>query len=307
MNINQLRYVQAVHEEGSFSKASIRCNVTQPTLSNGIASLESEIGGKLFDRNTRKSELSVFGHQILPLIEGVLHAQQELHAGIRSYYQPERKMVRVGLSPLVDARLVKNCVEPFISQHPQVDVFYKECFLGDLHLRLLKQTIDLMIRPLTSTPIKSEKIVPSPLYSEDVYFLPKLVEAFSIQNTQPVTIKDIQNETFILTNGGCGLSDFVNNLFSESGYELNVYAGEAVSYQVLCDWAEVGIGATILPTSKLTSEARLRAQPLLSTLGEPVRIEYCAHWLSSGAYPDHVNALHDHFKEVVPKYIEGVY
>ena len=70
MNLNQLSYVLAVVECGSFSKASIKCNVTQPTLSNGIASLENEFGGQIFNRTTRRTELSAFGSQILPCIKG---------------------------------------------------------------------------------------------------------------------------------------------------------------------------------------------------------------------------------------------
>jgi DNA-binding transcriptional LysR family regulator len=37
MNLGQLRFAKAAAEERSFSKAAEKCNVTQPTLSNGIA------------------------------------------------------------------------------------------------------------------------------------------------------------------------------------------------------------------------------------------------------------------------------
>ena len=306
MNLNQLHYVLAVYEEKSFSKASDRCNVTQPTLSNGIAALEEEFGGKLFNRNTRKCEISSFGRQLLPLIEGVLHAQRELRAGVHSYHQPERKMIRIGLSPLVDARLIKNCVESFFTQEYNVDIFYKECFLDDLNERLQDQTIDMMVRPLTTNSIISEDKVASRLHSEDIYFLPRISGPSSVFDNAPVTVEDIRDEIFIVTNGGCGLSDFITNLFFESGLELNVYPGEAVSYQVLSDWSELGIGAALLPASRVSIEAGLRAKPLLDKSGEPIRVDYFAYWLKSGTYPDYMNALHNYFREIVPKYIEGL-
>ena len=61
MNLGQLRFAKAAAEERSFSKAAEKCNVTQPTLSNGIALLEEEVGGRLFARTTRRVDLTPFG------------------------------------------------------------------------------------------------------------------------------------------------------------------------------------------------------------------------------------------------------
>src|SRR5690242_5673632 len=104
MNLRHLEFAVAAATERSFSRAAERCHVTQPTLSNGIALLEDTFGGQLFVRTTRKVELSTFGEQILPMIQAVLRAQSELEAGVRSFYDPSTKVVRVGLVPLVDAR-----------------------------------------------------------------------------------------------------------------------------------------------------------------------------------------------------------
>jgi DNA-binding transcriptional LysR family regulator len=53
MNINQLRYVLALCEEGNFSRAARRCRVSQPSLTNAIKALEQELGGALFHRKPR--------------------------------------------------------------------------------------------------------------------------------------------------------------------------------------------------------------------------------------------------------------
>ena len=53
-----LRYFLAVIDQGNFSKAAAHCNVSQPTLSAGIAKLESLLGRPLFHRTNRRVELT---------------------------------------------------------------------------------------------------------------------------------------------------------------------------------------------------------------------------------------------------------
>ena len=61
-----LRYFLAVAELGSFSRAAAKVNVTQPTLSVGIAKLEEQVGARLFERTTRRVSLTPAGSRFLP-------------------------------------------------------------------------------------------------------------------------------------------------------------------------------------------------------------------------------------------------
>ena len=78
MNLQQLRYACMLAEHGSFVEAANRCGVTQPTLSNGIAALEAELGVRLFARTTRSVRLTEYGQHLLPGITDVLNAQTQL-------------------------------------------------------------------------------------------------------------------------------------------------------------------------------------------------------------------------------------
>lgn len=56
-----LRYFLAVIDHGNFSRAADACNVSQPTLSVGVAKLEKTLGQPLFRRSNRRVELTQAG------------------------------------------------------------------------------------------------------------------------------------------------------------------------------------------------------------------------------------------------------
>jgi DNA-binding transcriptional LysR family regulator len=61
MQLQQLEYVVAVVDHGSFTAAAEAVGVTQPSLSQGIRALESELGVELFHRSGRRVRLSAAG------------------------------------------------------------------------------------------------------------------------------------------------------------------------------------------------------------------------------------------------------
>lgn len=97
-----LRYFLAVAELGSFSKAAAKVNVTQPTLSVGIAKLESEVGARLFERTTRRVSLTPAGSRFLTHARRIAH---EYEAALREVSEaPRPKRVRAGVLSTIPAR-----------------------------------------------------------------------------------------------------------------------------------------------------------------------------------------------------------
>src|SRR6516165_5884972 len=88
MNLGQLEFAVAVADKRSFTGAAGQCHVTQPTLSNGIAQLEDELGGRLFVRTTRTVSLTPLGTHLVPYIREVLVAQAAIFSEAQSFLNP---------------------------------------------------------------------------------------------------------------------------------------------------------------------------------------------------------------------------
>lgn len=303
MNLNRLRFFVAVSETLSFSRAAGACCVTQPTLSNGIANLEDELGGRVFERNTRKVQLTPFGEHLLPAVRAVLDAQTELAKSASTYLDPALKMIRIGQSPLVDATLLAMVLEPFKRTHANVDVFFKECFLDDLDERIAAETVDIGFRPVVTPPPAHSRQVHCAFYEDPLYFLPWDTGTAPAGEAR---LNAVATDTFVLTIDGCGLAGLTEALFKQHGWKLHKYPGQALSYQVLQDWANLGVGSAILPLRKFAKENRERAKPLLSPSGDPISVEFEAVWKKDRTQPKHIADLQHHFASTVAKLVQGV-
>lgn len=61
MNIQQLRYVVAIANSGTFREAASKLFVSQPSLSVAIKDLEGELGFQIFTRTTTGAVLTSHG------------------------------------------------------------------------------------------------------------------------------------------------------------------------------------------------------------------------------------------------------
>lgn len=103
-----LRYFLAVAELGSFSKAAAKVNVTQPTLSVGIAKLEEQVGARLFERTTRRVSLTPAGSRFLTHARRIT---QEYEAALREVAEaPRLRRVRAGVLSTIPARDLERVV-----------------------------------------------------------------------------------------------------------------------------------------------------------------------------------------------------
>jgi DNA-binding transcriptional LysR family regulator len=300
MNLSHLRFVQSVAELASFSRAADKCHVTQASLSNAVAQLEDQLGGRIFSRTTRKVGITPFGERILPLINSVLSAADELTKGAREYLNPSYRIIRLGLTPLIDTRIVAAVLDPFRHHHPHVDIIFKECHLNDLRQRLLEGTIDFAFQPCGPSDKRLGRLT---FHGEQLLYLPRNSSRHQISGTGPVRLEQIASESFALSLG-CGLADWTREIFRQHRLKFQEYPGQALSYKVMEDWADLGVAAAILPEFRVSAACR-GARALYDSNG-PLSIRYEMIWNRRLARPKHVQEFLSYFNTTAKEVVGGL-
>ncbi|MGZ5900037.1 MAG: LysR family transcriptional regulator [Reyranella sp.] len=301
MNLNQLRFVSALASSGSFTAAASACAVTQPTLSNAIAQLETNLGQRLFVRTTRKVSLTAFGAHVLPDIERVLDAQQALIQCAQGFLNPKKRLIRIGTSPLLNARFVNLLIEPFRTKSPDIDLVYREMNMADLSRMLDAEQLDFVFGVVGRRKDQRERAF---LYREPLRYVPKGEGQMVSRRGDAVSFDEIAGETFVMVPDACGLTQTIRGLFRSHRRALHEYSGEAMSYQVLEQWATLGIGAAILPESKLsTGHGALRIR---DKTGEDVLLGFEAVWNRSSRKLPHLAGFATYLRKIVPTVAGGL-
>ena len=122
VDLQQLRYVVAVAELGSFTRAARRCFVVQSALSHQVARLEQELGVRLFHRTSRHVSLTPAGLAFLPAARQCLEAAERARAEVAAATGEVRGRLSVGAIPTVAAVDVPAALGVFHEQHPQVTI-----------------------------------------------------------------------------------------------------------------------------------------------------------------------------------------
>lgn len=127
MELRHLRYFVAVAEERHFGRAAARLHVVQPTLSMQIQALERELGGLLFERTSRRVELTEAGEVLLVEARRTLAQAERAAAVVHQSLSGQTGTVRVGFSGV--AMLSGGLISTLRQHHdtyPNVEVTVQE-------------------------------------------------------------------------------------------------------------------------------------------------------------------------------------
>lgn len=302
INLAHLKYVQVIARLGSFSAAARETGVSQPAISIAIADLEEQLHGKLFLRTTRHVELTELGVRVLHQINVVLDAVGELEREAASFLAPDRRVVRIAFSPVVDSRFLMALLEPFRARNLNYDFVFKECGVADMEERLDRGQVEVIcgIR-LREGAGRSRAI----LYRDVLRFLPRGGIDQQARAKQRISLACVAEDSLIFTGGACGFAPLVRDIFKARKLDLKEYPGEAMSFQVVQDWTEIGIGAAILPGRHITGDPT--AYPVVEFESEPIEVECSAVWNEERSENGMHIALQDflakelHLQELAPE------
>jgi LysR family hydrogen peroxide-inducible transcriptional activator len=216
MELYQLRYFVAVADNGNFTRASEQCNISQPSLSQQIKSLESELGHKLFHRLGRRAVPTEAGQIFLERVRRIILAVEDASKELRDSPTLERR-IKVGAVPTLAPYLLPLVLERCRVLHPNLLVHIHEDFRPDLIRGVAEGDLDLAIIP---QPIKDPRLSVEVLYCEPLLLV--VGKGHPLATKSAIAARDLAEESFVLLGHSstlsaeierfCGAHDFVPKL-----------------------------------------------------------------------------------------------
>jgi len=118
-----LRYVVALAEANSFTKAAEAVFVVQSALSQQVRRFETEIGLRLFERTTRSVSLTAAGEALMPLLRQVVAGIDQIALDAQALSGTVCGRLTVGMMEVPSESLdVATLMATFHSRYPDVSV-----------------------------------------------------------------------------------------------------------------------------------------------------------------------------------------
>lgn len=143
MDLAALRTFVAVAHQGGFSPVARTQGVEPSSVSRVIATVERELGERLFQRTTRKLTLTEAGTAYLARVEPLIAQFEEASEEVRAHGRGPVGTVRLSTSVAFGLTMVVPLLGLFCEQFPAMKI---ELVMDDANVNLVGEGVDLAIR-----------------------------------------------------------------------------------------------------------------------------------------------------------------
>lgn len=245
VDLQQLRYVLAIAETHSFTRAAARCFVAQSALSHQIASLERELGFRLFARTSRRVEPTAAGLAFFPAARSCLEAADRAVMDAAAAVGEIRGPLTIGTISTVAAVDIPTLLRRFRQQHPQVRVHLRVGSSYELTAAVRSGDVDVAFLGLPSheTPIG----VNHQVLAEDRHVV-VVAAGHPLADQRQVTLATLAAEPFAdFTSGSPGRAQ-TDRAFQRAGVSRDVQF-ECGSVELLLGLVGANLGIALLPSA----------------------------------------------------------
>ncbi|WML44827.1 LysR family transcriptional regulator [Neobacillus sp. PS3-40] len=242
MTIFQLEVFLKIVETGSFTKAGEQIGLSQSAVSQAVASLESELGVKLLNRNRNGVTLTKIGERITNLARDLMVIKTKIINEAAGITGLETGTLRIGSISSMSAKLLPGMIGSFKKRFPGIEIILYEGSYEEVRNWLKLSVVDVGV--VTEENHEFEFI---PLLQDKmVVFLP---ENHPLSNQSHLHLKEIANESFIMPKE---CDRVLQAIFKEQGIYPNIQF-EVRDIATIIAMVQEGVGNTILPEMAIPS------------------------------------------------------
>jgi DNA-binding transcriptional LysR family regulator len=253
----ELKYIEifcAVVELKSFSKAAQALNLTQPTISVHIKTLEDEFSTKLLDRlgrtviPTQNGEILYrYAKEIVSLKENARMAMEKVSSSVSG------RLV-IGASTIPGEYILPRIIARFIDTYPDVFPTLKIGDSGAIYESVIKSEVDLGV---IGSPVKNRMIVTRKFLDDEL-----ILVAPAGYKTSGLNKNELRNVPLLMRETGSGSRASTEERLKQNGLALDdlKIIAEMGSSQALIMAVKSGMGLAFI--SRLSVEDEIRQKNL---------------------------------------------
>ena len=240
--LRQLRFLVALDETLSFSRAAESCHVTQSTLSTGLKQLEASLGNQVAERTKQSVLMTPLGQDLAERARAILTQVQDFEDRAKCEHAAGTTTIRLGAIPTIGPFLMPRAMPKLKRVLPDTKLYLREELTDRLVDGLMDGRLDLI---LIALPHPLPRQIDKQTLFSDGYALATPTD-HPLGNRATVGADDLRDRRLLLLERGHCLQRHA--LSSFSGINLDEdQSFSATSLATLVAMVEEDLGITLLP------------------------------------------------------------
>ena len=219
-----LRAFVAVAKTQHFGSAATTLGVSQSTLSQALAALETGLDTHLVERSTRRVRVTPEGMQLLPLAQAVVDAVEAFTAAAAGTSDPLQGSMRLGMIPTVAPYVLPTVLAGLAKQLPALSLRVIEDQTERLLTALREGALDAA---LIALPADAGGVTEVPIYEED--FLLAVPPGHPLSGKHRVPAATLAQLPLLLLDEGHCLRDQALDVCQKAGVRAELADTRAAS------------------------------------------------------------------------------
>jgi DNA-binding transcriptional LysR family regulator len=250
LNVQRLRVLREVLAQGSFSEAASALNYTQSAVSQAIATLESEAGVPLLERDRRGVRATTAGERLNEHAGRILTQLDAAEAELGAIAGIKGGELRLASFPTAGATLMPLAIASFRSAYPDVSPSLVEGEPEELIPRLREGEFDLgLIFEFGGTGKLGPGLRSSSLFEDPMKLaLPK---GHRLARKGRIALDDLSDEAWVQTSEASACARHVVRICRAAGFEPRV-SFESDDYLTVQGLVAAGVGVALIPQLALS-------------------------------------------------------
>jgi molybdate transport repressor ModE-like protein len=240
MNLEHLRTLIAIAEQGSLSAAARSLRISQPAVTKQIQRMESEIGLSLLVRGPRRgAELTPAGERMLAFARETMASMECLEQELAVLKTLREGTLTLAASTIPGEYVLPALLAGFRAKYPQLKVEMTISDTADVATKVLADEVDVGV---IGSTVKRPGLRLERLASDEIVLVVPPGHPFA--DRERVSVEELREQPLILREEGSGTRRSVEALLADAGFSLPKQNVTMIlgSTQAILQGVEQGLG-----------------------------------------------------------------
>lgn len=241
VSFKQLQIFVCIAQSHTFAQAADKMYLSQPALSSAIKKMESQLGGLLFSRTTRKVELTPEGQQFLPVAQRLIDDWQEAFTDLHSLFSLGRGKLSIAAMPSFASGLLPEILQKFKTEYPNIRLSVEDVVMESVIKNVQQGRVEI---GFAFESEKMEGLDFHPIFTDN--FIVVLPANHPLCDYPCVSWSNIALYPFVAMNKGSAIRQWVDSYMQQHDLSLNVVV-EASQLATLGQFVKHDLGISVVP------------------------------------------------------------